>query len=123
MNQSFHQTEVEVGNDKASAWPVIVVMLFAGFALLAALSLKPSDKGEHVAAIFPSSMTLADIASVSSALPFRPVRAGFMDNIVIFKPLSGADLEDLKRVGALLIVSAVVDGGCVFYKKDRKTKA
>ena len=109
-------------DDQRTAWPVITAMLLAGFVLLAVLGLKPSEKGGDVAAIFPPSLSLAEIMSVSSELPFRPIRAGFVDNIVIFKPLSGANLEDLKRVWALLILSAVVDGGCVFLN-TRKSKA
>jgi len=117
------QQNKNLETDERKAWPIITAMLFFGFVMLSFLALKPSEQGEDVAAIFPPNMSLTEIASVSSGLLFRPVRVGFLDNIVIFKPLSGAKLEDLKQVGALFIVSAIADGGCIFYKNDRKIKA
>ncbi|MBE7636887.1 hypothetical protein GUA87_08525 [Sneathiella sp. P13V-1] len=109
--------------DIASAIWMAVFMLFAGFIFLAFLSLKPSSNGEDVAAIFPLSMSLKDITSISADLPFTPLRAGWSDNIVIFRPQPGAALEDLRSAGALLVVSAIVNGGCVFLTSDIKNKA
>ena len=109
--------------DIASAIWTAVFMLFTGFTFLAFLSLKPSANGEDIAAIFPPSMSLEEITSISVDLPFTPLRAGWSDNIVIFRPQPGAAFEDLKSAGALFVVSAIVNGGCVFLTSDIKNKA
>ncbi len=105
-----------------AVWTAAGVML-AGFVFLVFLSLKPSKSGEDIAAIFPPSMSLEEITSISIDLPYTALRTGWLDNIVIFRPEPGASLDDLKSAGALLVVSAVMNGGCAFLTSNRNKKA
>ncbi len=96
-------------------------MILASFLLLAFLALAPSRNGDDVAAVFSPKMSLTEITNAISALPFRFVRTGFLNSIVVLRPTGDVPLELLKDAGALMIVNAYANGGCTFF--TRKIKA
>jgi hypothetical protein len=96
-------------------------LMFASFLFLAYLTLKPANDGSDIAAVFPPTMTLAEISTAIAGLPYTLVRTGFVDEIVILRPEDQASLEQVKTAGAYLVISAVANGGCVFLK-DEKSK-
>jgi len=114
--------ETQSGDNKV-ALGIAAGLMLAGFLFLAVLSFRPANNGEDVAAIFPISMTLEEITSSSYQLSFTPMRTGWTDNIVIFRPREGASLDELKSIGALVVVSAIMNGGCVFLTSDSNNKA
>jgi len=115
-------TEFPAPNTNVGALFVAGSMMLAGFLFLAFLTLKPSKSGDDVAAVFSPTMTLTEIANVISTLPFKLVRTGFSDSIVILRPSEHAELEMLKEAGALFIIDAYANGGCAFFTRKSNKK-
>ena len=97
-------------------------MILASFVFLASLALVPSRSGDDVAAVFPLEMSLTDVTKAVSALPFRFVRTGFLDSIVVLRPVGDVQLELLSEAGALMVVDAYASGGCVFFTRPINDK-
>lgn len=87
-------------------------LLLASFLGMTALSLRPPEGIEQVAAIFPPSTTFADVQARLAGTPMRLVRNGLGDWIAIVD-LGGSELDLLYDRGAWLIADPQALGGCL----------
>ncbi|MEH6402720.1 MAG: hypothetical protein V7750_05060 [Sneathiella sp.] len=93
-------------------------LMLVSFVFLAFLYFTPVKNGRDIAVLFPPTMNLTHIVEAITPLPVQLVRSGFIDNIVILRPLSVAPIEALKSAGAWLVLDAYANGGCLFLKKS-----
>lgn len=118
---------IRTKKEQISSWRatlLAIAMITFGFGFLSWLALKPAKDGSDIAVVLSPSVTLTEAVQTLSTLPFKFVRTGFTDFIVILRPAENADLSLLDDAGALFVINAVASGGCAFLaNSDVKKKA
>lgn len=83
-----------------------------GLILLTVLTLTPTSGAKQVAAIFPPWQSQSDILAELSDLPYRLVRPGWSDTVLILDVSEAPDMRGELAERALFLADALVFGWC-----------
>lgn len=94
---------------KSSPIPALLLLALSAVVVLT-LQLMPSRSAGQLAVIYPPGESFDAYFQHAVAAGAQVVRSGVTPNIVI---VYGGDADRLYQYGALIVVNAVVEGGCI----------